>query len=100
MSELDMFTLTASLTSLCLLCFIIGVVVGERDDPNQPKPKKWKKQLDTARGASWHEGYCVGERFGKETGYRIGYEKGWNAAKNCQANNQKLEFMRKEFHTQ
>lgn len=90
MSMLDWFTLTASLTSLCLLCFIIGVVAGERDDPHQPKPKKWKEQLDTARGAAWHEGYCIGERCGEE----IGYSKGFDAAI------QKPEFMRKEFHTQ
>lgn len=87
MSMLDWFTLTASLTSLCLLCFIIGVVAGKRDDPHRPKPKNLNKVRDEA----WSIGYDCGYEVGLKNGEAIGYDSGWTAAKNFyDKNNQKL----------
>lgn len=66
MSMMDWFTLTASLTSLCLLCFIIGVVAGERDDPHQPKPKNGKNNWIPQEGPPGMKDIAPAKDLGKD----------------------------------
>lgn len=60
-----------SLVELFMLGIMLGYAAGDRQKPNEPKPKNWDDKLNKA----WMKGYRVGEKATlKRVAERLKYE--------------------------